>query len=299
MIVLKGHRHRVERVAFSPDGEGLFAPTWQGIQVWRPFLSPSVPAVLPIRHAHELRLTPDGSTLYVAGYGLRCINLASGVTTELMGGGTSSRFALAHGGDRFIADRLRIGADPVVFARTHTGEDLWSRAVSAPDWWGNPLFLPGDGEFIRLKREGQGRGDQKFRIVAHETTTGNEVRESNPLAAEVREWLISPDGSLVACWYTVWVHVYPLHEPFTKPLATLRNDNRKEFTGIAFHPSGRFLAATSNDATVKLYDTTTWEVARTFTWDIGRMRSIAFSPDGNLAAAGSDTGKVVVWDVDI
>jgi WD40 repeat protein len=50
---------------------------------------------------------------------------------------------------------------------------------------------------------------------------------------------------------------------------------------------------------VKLYDTSTWEVARTFTWDIGKMRSIAFSRDGALAAAGSDTGKVVVWDVDV
>ncbi len=79
----------------------------------------------------------------------------------------------------------------------------------------------------------------------------------------------------------------------------VENDNKKHFTGIAFHPSGRYLAATSNDATVKLYDTTTWEVARTFTWEIGRMRSIAFSPDGTLAAAGSDTGKVVVWDVDL
>jgi WD40 repeat protein len=78
-----------------------------------------------------------------------------------------------------------------------------------------------------------------------------------------------------------------------------QNENSHQFTGIAFHPSGRYLAATSNDATVKLYDTTTWQVAKTYTWDIGRMRSIAFSPDGTLAAAGSDTGKVVVWDVDL
>ncbi|MBX9581170.1 MAG: WD40 domain-containing protein [Gemmataceae bacterium] len=29
-----------------------------------------------------------------------------------------------------------------------------------------------------------------------------------------------------------------------------------------------------------------------------RLRSVAFSPDGTLCAAGSDTGKVVVWDFD-
>jgi WD40 repeat protein len=72
-----------------------------------------------------------------------------------------------------------------------------------------------------------------------------------------------------------------------------------QFTGLAFHPSGKYLGATNNDQTVKLYDTQTWELAKTFTWAIGKMRSIAFSPDGTLAAAGSDTGKVVVWDVDL
>jgi WD40 repeat protein len=40
------------------------------------------------------------------------------------------------------------------------------------------------------------------------------------------------------------------------------------------------------------------ELIRTFSWDIGRVRSVAFSPDGAVAAAGGDTGKVVVWGVD-
>jgi WD40 repeat protein len=81
-------------------------------------------------------------------------------------------------------------------------------------------------------------------------------------------------------------------------VAELRNP-RSHFTGVAFHPSGRYLAATSNDETVKLYDTATWQVARTLTWKAGRMRSVAFSPDGSLAAAGTENGKVVVWDVDV
>ena len=84
-----------------------------------------------------------------------------------------------------------------------------------------------------------------------------------------------------------------------KPPLWVVSDNKKHFTGIAFHPSGRYLAATSNDATVKLYDTTTWKIIHTFTWKIGRLRSVVFSPEGTLAAAGSEMGEIMVWDVDL
>jgi WD40 repeat protein len=94
------------------------------------------------------------------------------------------------------------------------------------------------------------------------------------------------------------VTVFQANDFGAKPIK-FRNNTSKAFTGLAFHPSGRFLATTSNDGTVKLYDTATWAVAGRFDWDIGRLRSVAFSPDGMLAAAGGDKGKVVVWDVDL
>ena len=77
------------------------------------------------------------------------------------------------------------------------------------------------------------------------------------------------------------------------------NDDRLYFTGLAFHPSGAYLATTSTDATVRLYDTTAWEVARTYAWQTGKLRCVAFSPDGMLAAVGTDSGNIVVWDVDL
>jgi hypothetical protein len=40
-------------------------------------------------------------------------------------------------------------------------------------------------------------------------------------------------------------------------------------------------------------------VEREIAWDIGRLRSVAFSPDGMLAAGAGDKGKIVVWDVDL
>ena len=109
---------------------------------------------------------------------------------------------------------------------------------------------------------------------------------------------LSACGNLLACRTREVVRIYPARGTW-KDVPTITNDSKKHFTGVAFHPSGRFLAATSNDTTVKLYDTATWQLARTFTWEIGKMRSVCFNPEGTLAAAGSENGKVVVWDVDL
>ena len=103
-------------------------------------------------------------------------------------------------------------------------------------------------------------------------------------------WLAARSGRSVLVWDAGNLSVKP---------RKILNDSPSHFTGIAFHPSGRYLAATSNDETVKLYDTASWQIAKSFTWNVGRLRSVAFSPDGTLAAAGSDTGRVVVWDVDL
>ena len=43
---------------------------------------------------------------------------------------------------------------------------------------------------------------------------------------------------------------------------------------------------------------TTWEVVRQHEWKIGPLRSVCFAPDGLRCAAGSETGQVVVWDLD-
>ena len=73
----------------------------------------------------------------------------------------------------------------------------------------------------------------------------------------------------------------------------------KQFTAMAYHPAGRHLYATSNDTTVHVFDTATWERVTRFTWHLGRLKAVAVSPDGTLAAAGGDNGDIVIWDVDV
>lgn len=83
-----------------------------------------------------------------------------------------------------------------------------------------------------------------------------------------------------------------------QPAITRSNTSREDFTAAAFSPDGKLLATTSNDTTVTMWDTATWQPIRQYGWEIGRLRAVAFAPDGLTCAAGSDTGKVVLFDVD-
>jgi WD40 repeat protein len=73
---------------------------------------------------------------------------------------------------------------------------------------------------------------------------------------------------------------------------------QKCFLGLAFTPDGRYLGTVSNEDTVKLWDTSSWRLAREYAWQIGGLKCLAFSQDGMLAAAGSDKKKIIVWDMD-
>ena len=78
----------------------------------------------------------------------------------------------------------------------------------------------------------------------------------------------------------------------------LHKRGTKHFQGLSFTADGRYLATVSNDATVRIWNAGSWQEHTTITWEIGKLLNIAFAPDGCRAAAGSDAGKVVIWDVD-
>jgi WD40 repeat protein len=174
---------------------------------------------------------------------------------------------------------------------------VWTAPVYSRATWGVRVsleLLPSEDRFLVVENHSNSR----TRVALRSLETGEILATGRIPNRTATALALSPDGTRAVVLSEMSLFVYTTSKLKAAP-RKVTNDNRKHFTGIAFHPSGRYLAATSNDATVKLYDTTTWALARTFTWDIGKMRSIAFSPDGTLAAAGSDTGKVVVWDVDI
>jgi WD40 repeat protein len=211
----------------------------------------------------------------------------------------ADRFALSPDGTRVVVsggfDTPEKGEHLRVFDVSAAGRLLYQRtdpAARSDDRHDALCWLPGTD---RVAVSGRNRSDTH--ISVRDVATGAVVA-THPRSGLVTDRLTAgPDGTLVAVYrhsFSVWPDADIGRRPHV-----VKNDSTRHFTGIAFHPSGKHLAATSNDATVKLFDTATWEIGRAFTWDVGKMRSVAFSPDGTLAAAGSDTGKVMVWDVDV
>ena len=159
------------------------------------------------------------------------------------------------------------------------------------------LFLPDGKRFIAAKRC---RRTNSEALLIGDWSDPNAATE-HPIQNQYLTFLAcAPDGSHIAfgSGYGPSFFVFDVNEIGHMP-RRVAAATKRHVTGVSFHPTGKYLAAVSQDGTATFYDTATWQVAKTFDWKIGRLRSVAFSPDGALAAVGSDKGKVVVWDVDV
>jgi WD40 repeat protein len=304
MIVLQGERQRVEFLRFSADGRLLVAPCVAGLQVWDDLGRGGGPsAILGQAPIWSVHFTPDERKMVLGPHALSVIDLAThqavAVPLEQAGGATAC--GLSPDGNLLViaqaaSSRTGVGR---LFCRP-LGEltaSLWS--VRTSTIYEPLLFLAGGERFVTLEWRVESNPIRyTFLYVTRDVRTGRALSEV-PAGTDVfHSPVLSADRRWIARRRGIWATVSPADDLSTE-LVRVRNDNRRELTGLAFHPSGRYLAATSNDATVKLFDTSTWKVAHAFDWDIGRLRSVAFSPDGMLAAAGGDRGQIVVWDVDL
>jgi WD40 repeat protein len=295
VIILRGKSGLVESLAFSPDGADLAAPIRGELHVWRIAAPAAAPVkILPRHGVTRAAFLRGGRRLVVAGGQLLLHDLDRGETAAVEAvpswvrafdhSPDGARLVVSHGVGLLLL-RLDDLARP---AWEQAGFDSWTSQTAT--------FFLTDDRFVVIASSWS--GGWHATCALHDAATGAVV-STLALGGEASyHHVISADRRLIASQRATRVMVLRSRDLSAEPVL-IKNDSRKEFTGLAFHPSGRFLAATSNDNTVKLYDTTTWEMAHAFDWQIGRLRSVAFSPDGMLAAAGGDKGKVVVWDFDL
>jgi WD40 repeat protein len=316
MLVLAGEPGNVTHLAFSPDARLLAASSDKlGLEMWNVparrkwgrythFSFSNAPATFhptePLCFAHS------GSSLVVIDTNVETAQLLQpapvGEWFEQVAVAPADMLCVAHvrvyPTSEMRAYRLRRDAKkPLERVWKAPLERLTSRSPH-PLNTGAICVAPDGKTFATLcgERNRYTWTVKPVRVSLRSVTDGKVLRSAKLPAGTVNNIAFAPDS---ATFVTFRTHIMSVWQTDLASAREVRSDTRQHFTGVAFHPSGRYLAATSNDTTVKLFDTTTWKVARSFTWDIGRLRSVCFSPDGALAAAGSDTGKVIVWDVDV
>jgi len=232
-----------------------------------------------------MAFTPDGKSVAVAGR-YRSFHIVSLDDGRMASHGFSGWWWRAAFSPR---DPMLVFATDVVEARSLVnGTTLWTAGPDRLPRVSAVMFTPTGDELMCFHS-----GEVSFL----DPLTGTLVRKSAfpHISGSVRLSL-SPDMTTLALQAGTNTEIYDLRS--RERVATL-NTGRRFFTDQAFHPDGHFFATTSNDRTVRVWDAATWKEVITFTWDVGKMRSVCFAPDGLRMAAGSDTGRVVVWDAEL
>jgi WD40 repeat protein len=309
LIILQGAKERVEQLYFAPGSTTLFVPAKSGVQVWPDFHVAQESYFIPSPNTRSIRFCQDGKTALLVSSSVAVRNLATGQTVQVSSPllyTFAPDVSVSPNGVCFLSSQSFPGGQPpgrlVYRALADPEAELWSVSTSR-HFQSGPLFLPGGDRFVIIEwwngETGHAYGPA---FVTRDVKNGkllSEVQASGQgHAYPISYTIVSEDRRLVAARTGRWIGVYR-SEDFTIAPVLLQIGGKKDITGLAFHPSGNYLAATSNDEVVTLFDTTTWSIARRWDWGIGRLRSIAFTWDGFVGAVGGDKGQVVLFDVDL
>lgn len=304
MRVLPGRVKANHLLAFGPDGRHLVCGgNGRGVAIWD--LASSSPPTTALTQGHgPLALHFDAGTgrLFVAFHtGGVWARTPDGVESALdfpdgppsqIGGiafapdGTSvvhSCYEFGEAGGTFKLVRHALDGDRV-------GEQLWK--IDEGYMWDGPFAYRRDTGLL----VGARASSRHFvsRNPADGATAGSHPYEARPHET-IAGWAVSPDGERVAFTTRSRVRVLDLA---TGAEAELSVDEGSVGRSLAYHPSGQFLAVAAGDG-VKLLDANTLAEVRALSWGNGRVRTVAFAPDGTTAATAGERGWVTVWDVDV
>jgi WD40 repeat protein len=286
MIELAGRKQDVDALVFSPDGKQLaVGGSASHVQLWDLTTKKARPILGPRGPHRAVGFTAEG--LFSCGAEFLRIRSSSWETYQQAAAlNYLHGAATADGKGAVLVGQKNYGPFLERLKLSETPEQRWKS-----NGWGDRVPYR-----VCLCPDGQMLVSGLHSTVLLDPESGRVVRHLDSHPEAVPALAVSSDGRLYAVAAGTELAVYDLAKDVRRGV---RNDGRKHFTDVAFHPSGRLLAASSNNETVRLFDAKTLTQTAAFDWQVGPVRRIAFAPDGMRAAAAGKTGRVVVWDVDL
>lgn len=250
------------------------------------------------RELKSLAFLTSGSQLLVANYGrIQVLDLrAETVQCQPFGRGYVES-AVSFDGTRLFAAVKMSRESRIIYAMIRTDgtlQSVWSDGLHSLQGFDTPAITPSGDRVAVAQRSSSSprevlivRDSQDGKVTA--TIAGD---SSNP----VQQLLFSADSTkLLARSADRVVRVFDVRTG--QPAGELVHPGRPYVSGMAVHPNGT-VACSRNNGTVCLWNLEKRELVRTLDWKLGKLVSVAFSPDGTVGAAGTEDGRVVVWDVD-
>lgn len=317
-ILQNTHPRAILGVAFSADGRTLAAGGGGGFDLWSllNFYHRAVP-FHATKTLYAFDLDPLGRWLYVSEPwgGCSLYVLETGLWKRLPGSpyhhhvvslsrtADGKRVAVSRDGAGMnhveCWDINAVGAMSLAWALRNGKAiaDVSALYTQRGNWFTNRVAFSPDGRTLATVENRTNNPSADNPVCFRSADTGELVEEIGTFPVMVGfRMMFTPDGTTILGHEDRWLELVSVTDG---RVGRLTPPGRAYFRAVAVHPSGGWMVTVGYDGAARLWELPSLRPSRVFKWDVGRLHSVAFSPDGQLLAAGGDKGRVVVWDVDV